>query len=291
MPKIGPQDGITAEMNRLRDLDPGGTKLVKGADGKWLKLDQLTIPLDAWGAIDKLQRTLQILHDDHDGIAPAPPNPNPDPPDPPDETLDDSDLEPARARIFLAWDPLQCVRAGAPQWMVPVVSADPGLEGAVSDDVVYQLRNYFGRVEAWCDCRPDGGTSYQTCLDVVNRFGLDGAWGQSENQSEFDHAVANGATRTVGNLAALNDTSRALIRDRTVLHSNELYRNVQPWQLPDWRDCASGVGGNCIACYGSSSENASYYPVSRYKAEGFYIPHYDSVYGVGLTDQDWKDLA
>jgi hypothetical protein len=66
MPDIGYQDGITAAMNRLRDLDPKGTVLAKGPDGKWPGIETLTTPVDQWKAYDKLERTLTILKDDHD---------------------------------------------------------------------------------------------------------------------------------------------------------------------------------------------------------------------------------
>jgi hypothetical protein len=65
---IGNQDGIAAATNRLRDLDPAGTLLVK-AGGKWPDLSTLTQPVKDWKGYDKLQRTLQILKDDHDGGA------------------------------------------------------------------------------------------------------------------------------------------------------------------------------------------------------------------------------
>jgi hypothetical protein len=67
MEKIGNQDGIVAATNRIRDLDPGGTLLVKGADGKWPDISTLPPDKSKWKAYDKLQRTLQILKDDHDG--------------------------------------------------------------------------------------------------------------------------------------------------------------------------------------------------------------------------------
>jgi hypothetical protein len=53
-------------MNRLRDLDPKGTVLAKGPDGKWPGIETLTTPVDQWKAYDKLERTLTILKDDHD---------------------------------------------------------------------------------------------------------------------------------------------------------------------------------------------------------------------------------
>ena len=64
--KIGSQDGIKAACNRLRDLDPSGTLLQK-AGGSWPDIS--TLPqndVGSWKAYDKLQRTLQILKDDHD---------------------------------------------------------------------------------------------------------------------------------------------------------------------------------------------------------------------------------
>jgi len=63
---IGSQDGVVAEYNALRDLDPSKTLLVK-ADGKWPGIETLTnVPLDKWKAWDKAQRRAQILVDDHD---------------------------------------------------------------------------------------------------------------------------------------------------------------------------------------------------------------------------------
>lgn len=55
---IGSQDGIHAAMERLRKLDPGGTKPNRNPND-----------LSTWGAWDKLERTLQILKDDHDEAA------------------------------------------------------------------------------------------------------------------------------------------------------------------------------------------------------------------------------
>jgi hypothetical protein len=65
MEKIGNQHGITAAMNRLRDLDPGGTALIRGEEG-WPDISTLPPDLNKHKAWDKLQRTLQILKDDHD---------------------------------------------------------------------------------------------------------------------------------------------------------------------------------------------------------------------------------
>jgi hypothetical protein len=64
--KIGNQDGIKASVNALRDLDPTKTLLVKDPASGWPDLSTLPSDLGKWKAWDKLQRTLQILKDDHD---------------------------------------------------------------------------------------------------------------------------------------------------------------------------------------------------------------------------------
>jgi hypothetical protein len=63
---IGSNHGVTAAMNRLRDLDPKGTLLQKQGD-KWPPLSNLeNIPVSEWKAYDKLERSLTILVTDHD---------------------------------------------------------------------------------------------------------------------------------------------------------------------------------------------------------------------------------
>lgn len=67
---IGTQHGITAAVNRMRTLDPKGTLLVQGTDGKWPPLNAIEdVPIDKWKAYDKLERTLSILREDHDAAA------------------------------------------------------------------------------------------------------------------------------------------------------------------------------------------------------------------------------
>lgn len=65
MTQIGPNHGATAACNRLRSLDPKGTK-VQQKDGKWESIGTLTIPVEEWGAWDKLERSLKLLCEDHD---------------------------------------------------------------------------------------------------------------------------------------------------------------------------------------------------------------------------------
>jgi hypothetical protein len=126
---------------------------------------------------------------------------------------------------------------------------------------------------------------------MVAELGLDGpAWGQCESAAEFDHAYESGARRMVGNLSALRDDQFARVDSGEVHLAFELYRNVQPWALPDWRDANAGIGGNCIACYAAEGEGAAYMSVATYKADGYYVTQRDSVYGVGLTPADWQGL-
>jgi len=282
MGSIGSQDGIVAFHNRLRDLDPGGTLLVKGKDGKWPDISSLSgIPLDKWKAYDKHQRTEQILKDDHDsqGFEPAPPTPG-----------NGGALSTVQARIFLAQSPLDCLQA--PTFMVPVCTADPGYRNWYTPDAIASLRSRFGRVEAWCDCRASGGTPYSAAVAMVADLGLDGpAWGQCETAAEFDHGYESGARRMVGQLAGLRPDQSDRIAKAEVLLAFELYRNVMPWQVPDYGTAGAGVGSNCIGCYASETEGAVYTPVSSYRSLGYYSPGRDSVYGVGLTADDWRNLG
>jgi hypothetical protein len=198
----------------------------------------------------------------------------------------------AQARIFLAHSPLDCL--AAPSWMVPVCTADAGYREWYTADAIAQLRAHFGTVEAWCDCRPPGqGTAYSDALAMVDEFSLDGAWGQCETTAEFDHAYDAGARRMVGSInAQVLDAARlAKVASGEVLVSIELYRNLQPGLQPDWRNANAGIGGHCIACYASDAEGAVYTPVASYRDLGHFVPKRDSVYGVGLSAEDWQALA
>jgi len=217
-------------------------------------------------------------------------NPTPPPSD---------DLTSVRGRIFLANSPMDCVTHGAPSWMVPVCTADLGYRSWYSKDVIAQLRQRFGTVEAWADCRiPSGyqeghGTGYDVALAMVEEFGLDGAWGQCETTPELENAYNAGARRLIGSCDpnVMNDEWLNKVKSQEILLTVELYRNKMPWMLPDWRNANQGIGGNCIACYASDSEGAYYTPVQAYKDQGLYVPKHDSVYGVGLHPEDWPNLA
>lgn len=223
----------------------------------------------------------------HLNPGPTPPNPTP----PPD------DLSTVRGRIFLAQSPLDCL--AAPSWLVPVCTADLGYRNWYSHEIIAQLRDHFGTVECWCDCRiasgyQEGhGTGYDVALAMNDEFGLDGAWGQCETTPELENGYSGGARRFIGSVDVnvMNDTWLNRVKSGEIKLTVELYRNIMPWMLPDWRNANAGIGGNCIACYGSETEGAIYTPVKAYKDQGLYVAKNDSVYGVGLTHQDWLDLA
>jgi len=207
-----------------------------------------------------------------------------------------SNTDDAKARIFLAQNPLDSLQA--PSWMVPVCTADHGYRSFYPPSVIEQLRAHFGKVESWVDCRvPSGyhegqGTGYDEALKMATDLGLDGSWGQCETQMEWDNGYAAGARRMVGKISAeVCDPPRlAKVSSGEVHLAVELYCNCMPWVQPDWRDANNGVGGNCIAVY-SDATPCYYTPVQWYKDKGWYVPKRDSIYGVGLTPDDWRALA
>lgn len=198
-----------------------------------------------------------------------------------------SGLADAQARMFLAQEPLDCLQA--PSHMIPVCTADPGYQDYYTPDVISKLRERFALVEAWCDCR-DEGTPYSMADQMVRNLQLDGqAWGQCENATEFDHAYEAGARRMIGQLAGLREDQKVRVNAEDVHLAFELYRNVMPWQVPDYQNC-TGVAGNAIGVYASETEGAVYTPVATYKGLGYYVSGRDSVYAVGLHPEDWKAL-
>jgi hypothetical protein len=207
-----------------------------------------------------------------------------------------SSVADAQARIFLAQNPLESL--AAPNWMVPVCTADHGYRQFYTVDVVEQLRSHFGHVESWCDCRiasgyvEGQGTGFDEAVKMAEQYGLDGCWGQCETQMEWDNAYAAGSRRMVGKISAevCDETRLAKVASGEVHLSVELYSNCMPWVVPDWRNANNGVGGNCVAVYADATP-CYYTPISWYREKGYYVPKRDSVYGVGLTPADWAALA
>jgi hypothetical protein len=234
-----------------------------------------TIPGYAYEKTQWFQALSDLEKTKHPAAVPPPPKPQ-------------AGLKDAQARMFLAQDPLDCLQAG--QHMTPVCTADPGYAHYYAPAVITALKQRFGKVEAWCDCRTSGGTPYDAALLMVAKHDLAGAWGQCETAQEFDHGYSSGARRMIGQLAGLRPDQKQLISADGVHLAFELYRNVMPWQQPDYETQGAGIGGNAIGIYASSTEGATYTPVADYKSLGYYLPGRDSVYAVGLKPQDWKEL-
>jgi Tfp pilus assembly protein PilW len=75
-----------------------------------------------------------------------------------------------------------------------------------------------------------------------------------------------------------------------VLITNETYFNRDPNYRVDWRG-ADGVGSNCLACYESSSEPATYYPFEQQHGEKGTNPATDCYYVAGLRTPDWDFIV
>jgi hypothetical protein len=183
--------------------------------------------------------------------------------------------------------------------MVPVCTADLNYRGYYSSDTIQQLKNHFGRVEAWCDCKAASGfqegvgTGYDVAQQMVKDLGLNGpAWGECESSTAFDNGYGAGCRRFVGKLSdevmgggRLNHVSSGEVHVTV-----ELYANCMPWVQPDWKNANAGVGGNCPAVYEDSTP-CYYTPIQWYKDKGYYVPHRDSVYAIQMKPADWAALA
>jgi hypothetical protein len=210
--------------------------------------------------------------------------PPPPPPDAPGALAD------AQGRIFLGTDPLAVL--DYPAWMVPVVSADPNEPEGQQRATIDQLHARFGKVEAWADCM---ATPYSAAVALVQRLGLQGAWGQCETQPQFDAAVGAGARRLVGKVDAsvLGDPGSArfeMVNSRQILVSVEQYGYTP---APDFRTPSlGGVAGTCIATYQSAEDHPEPRTVDGYKHLGYYTPHVSSVYvGDGTPIPDAASLG
>lgn len=181
-----------------------------------------------------------------------------------------------RAWLITAQNPAEALHA--PAYYGLAVTADRAYTGQAQAIAAAKLQGR--RTAVWCDC---DATPASAAIDMARTLGCDLWIGQCETPGQFDHAVAAGGRLLVGNLSALRDDQLALVKAGKVVVINELYRNLQPDQQPDWRNANAGVAGNCVACYGG-------YPFRRYLDDRLFIRLRDSVYAVDLTDDDWKVL-
>ena len=121
-------------------------------------------------------------------------------------------------------------------------------------------------------------------------YQLGGWYGQGENPQEFDVCTSAGGKAAIVNLSALRPDQLNLVATAQVLVTNETYYNVNPGLHPDWRNANAGIGGNCIAVYGSASEGAVYTSVQNHVNNGWFNPQTDSIYTEGMTPADWQTL-
>ena len=257
--KIGDQDGIKAFHNMLRNSYPDKTLLKKNADGSWPSIKSLTQPVDQWKAIDKHERTEQILVDDHDasfsdgGTTP-----------PPVEVT--RNLAAVQNVLILAEDPWPALES--PHHYDVWITADLGYRHFYSDGTfINSAKNQGRRVKSWCDCKAvlGTGTSPQVAIDMANQFHLDGACGEGEHSLAFEDGYNHGMREFVVNMSALTDAQIKLVNDDGVtVMTAEMYLNLQPDKPVDWKNCV-GVGSNCGALYQTSSEQTTPVTMETYK--------------------------
>jgi hypothetical protein len=262
MTKIGSQHGVTAGANRLRDLDPDGTLLVKGADGKWPDMDEALagIPQDQWKAWDKWQRSFQILVDDHDaalggGGQPVPPTEGERP------TLD---LSLVQNVLILADDPWPALNS--PRHYKLWITADLGYRHIYEDrGFITSARDQGRQIYSWCDCKAvlGTGTAPEVAIDMAEEYHLDGACGEGEHSAAFESGINAGMTVFVVNLSALTEEQLKLVDGHMSVVTAELYLNKEPNHPVDWKHCP-GVGSNCGATYESAAEGAVGTPIDTY---------------------------
>jgi len=223
--------------------------------------------------------------------------PIPDPPAAPS-----LNLRVAQAVIFLAGTPLDSLLA--PTSYKRALSADRNHPEWCDQYTVDTLRHgQVAGVFSWCDCRPDGGTAADFAIERALRFGLDGWYGQAESAEQFDHALERGRALNkppvalIGNLTALRDDQRELIRKGEVLFIFEQYRNVAAQRDADFDSYVrntgpyAGLAGRCAAAYTSDGENATRIPMPEQTARGWFTPGVDSFYAPGCeASEDFPAL-
>jgi hypothetical protein len=235
--KIGSQDGITAGMNRLRDLDPAGTLLKKGTDGKWPDMNQALhgVPIDQWKAWDKWQRSFQILKDDHDATMGGGSTPPFEPPPSNLATL-------AQRIIFCAQNPLAAM--GAPPGHIIALTADPGYASFVDQNVINQLRSKFQTLASW---GVQTQIPAQRIRDFQAQWGLNYCIFQGETDEEYRTAIEVGAEVIVGNANAWSEDHRreatALINQGDLAFTQETYTNLGG----PWPEDSSSAGVPCAS--------------------------------------------
>jgi hypothetical protein len=203
------------------------------------------------------------------------------------------DLRPVQSVLILAEDPWGALNA--PPWYQFWITADLGYRKWYADESFIAAARRQGRtIRSWADCKADRytpgvGTGPVDAIQMVADYGLDGWAGEGERPDAFDRAVNAGARVLVVNLSALTAAQVAKIARGEVVVTVELYRNLQPNMVVDWRNAHAGIGASCIAVYGSTQEGASAYPQEQYAARGE-LPRGVSVYCGGSPKPDYAGL-
>jgi hypothetical protein len=258
--KVGSQDGIKAFYNRQRDLDPAGTVLEKGPDGKWPDINTITVPLDQWKAIDKKQRCDQILKDDHDAAVSGGDGGY----IPPTDGEPSLDLSLVQNVLILADDPWPAL--SSPTKYKIWVTADLGYRHIYSDgSFISQAKAQGRQVWSWCDCKAvlGTGTAPEVAIEMADTYDLDGAAGEGEHSAAFESGLDAGMEVFVVNLSALTEAQLDLVNGNDAIVTAELYLNKEPNHVVDWKNC-TGVGSNCGATYESAGEPATATPIDTY---------------------------
>jgi hypothetical protein len=244
MTKIGSQHGATAAANRWRNIDPGGTKLVKLPNGQWPSIDTLTVPEDQWGAYDKLERALKITFADHDaadgGSGYVPPS-------------DTSLATMAKNMIFCAQNSEAALPS--PTKYKVALTADPAYAQWATQSIVDQFHAQGRLVFSW-------GVQTQippsAITDLRDRLGMDGAIMQGETQEEYETAMQAGAGIIVANPNAWNQPSRDDANQRiaagTLAVIGEDYANLGGPPPNEYGAGGVNICSVCIGVYDGSNE-------------------------------------
>lgn len=201
--------------------------------------------------------------------APAPP--------PPDA------LAPYRSILFMGQSPGDAL--AAPAYYRVAFTADPAYDGYASRAVADRMRDRGMGIYVWY---VPTEVSKARADEVAARLGAPVILGQCETTEQYDASVAHGRRAMVGNLSALRADQLAKVASGERIVVVEDYWNCGGG-APDWRNANAGVPCNCIAVYGDGQ--CARKPLSEYIAAGRFVPHRDSVYGPGMTADDWGVLT
>lgn len=207
-------------------------------------------------------------------VASAPPPPTPPP---------SSALAPYHSILFMAQNPGDAL--GVPSYYRVAFTADPAYDGYATRAVADQLRNAGHGIYVWY---VPTEVSASRAGEVAARIGASLIIGQCETADQFDASIGRGLKGMVGNLSALRPNQLSRVASGEFVVVVEDYWNCGGG-APDWHNANAGVAGNCVAVY--EDGDCSRKPLSEYVAAGRFVPHRDSVYGPGMTAEDWAALT